>query len=153
MLKKTRESNCPFVLLSFEDGKMMTYLYPYWSEKSKTLYCMLNISKHSGTTWRHRHKMIVVLLILLTEIHMCYCVHAYYGTCKPNEECTVLQWKEWGMCRGNCRNPITQVRKRPICADFLMVQPFTRANVKKILQHYPNYWGNSALYSMSDWYL
>lgn len=72
--------------------------------------------------------MIVVLLILLTEIHMCYCVHAYYGTCKPNEECTVLQWKEWGMCRGNCRNPITQVRKRPICADFLMVQPFTRAN-------------------------
>lgn len=62
---------------------------------------------------------------------MCYCVHAYYGTCKPNEECTVLQWKEWGMCRGNCRNPITQVRKRPICADFLMVQPFTQANVKK----------------------
>lgn len=74
--------------------------------------------------------MIVVLLILLTEIHMCFCVHAYYGTCKPNEECTVLQWKEWGMCRGNCRNPITQVRKRAICADFLMVQPFTRANVK-----------------------
>lgn len=92
---------------------------------------MLNISKHSGTTRRHRHKMIVVLLILLTEIHMCYCVHAYYGTCKPNEECTVLQWKEWGTCRGNCRNPITQVRKRPICADPSMVQPFTRANVKK----------------------
>lgn len=73
--------------------------------------------------------MIVVLLILLTEIPIYYCV--YYDTCKPSKECTVLQWKERGTCRGNCRNSITQVRKRPICAEPSMIQPFTRENVKK----------------------
>lgn len=62
---------------------------------------------------------INVICIVLLMIHM---FSAEDASCyKTSQECRAIAWREWESCRGLCKHPTQQVRKRTICIDNNLV--------------------------------
>lgn len=77
------------------------------------------------------HTGINVICIVLLMIHM---FAAEDASChKTDQACRVVAWREWESCRGLCKHPTQQVRKRTICIDdkLLSQRNFSREDVIK----------------------